>query len=230
MESAPRSSVEAWAEGNPPPRTFDEGKAREAQRRIARMVRLSSEPLEVRTVCGIDVSYRGSAGVGAAVTLSFPDLEPVEEKVVFGRARVPYVPTFLAFREMGFYHALFSRLESKPSVFLIDGHGICHPEFAGAASHFGVTFGVPSIGVAKGLPRIAGVSREGGDVLIRGRAVAREVRRAGGSARPLYVSPGHLVDLEGAVAIVKKSFRGHRSPEPLFLADRISREAVSRGG
>lgn len=194
------------------------------------MVRVPSEPLEVKTVCGIDVSYRGHIGAGAAVTLSFPGLELVEERVVFRRARVPYIPTFLAFREMEFYHALFSRLAAKPSVFLIDGHGICHPEFVGAASHFGVAFGVPSIGVAKGLPRMAGVSRKGGDVLIMGRAVAREVRGEVGSARPLYVSPGHLVGLEDAAAIVKKSFRGHRSPEPLFLADRISRDAVSRSG
>lgn len=177
----------------------------------------------VKTVCGMDVSYRGGRGAGAAVVLSYPDLKTLEVKVVMRSVAVPYIPTFLAFREMPFFLELMHRLERRPDVFMIDGHGIYHPAFCGSASHFGVIFDVPTIGVAGELMRLEGEEKVGGMILLRGRRAGMAIRD---SKRGVYVSVGHKMSLDLAASIVRGCIRGHRKPEPLFLADSISREAI----
>jgi deoxyribonuclease V len=46
------------------------------------------------------------------------------------------------------------------------------------------------------------------------------------SRRPIFVSPGHRVDLAFSEAVVRGLLRGRRLPEPLYWADRISRAAA----
>ncbi|KAA0193662.1 Endonuclease V, partial [Fasciolopsis buskii] len=45
------------------------------------------------------------------------------------------------------------------------------------------------------------------------------------SINPIYVSPGHLISLDTACEIVLKMSR-FRAPEPIRLADQISREKI----
>ena len=180
----------------------------------------------------MDVAYRGDAGAGAAVVLSYPGLEVLETKTILGKALVPYMPTFLAFREMPFLFKLFSRLDEEPSLFFINGHGVYHPAGLGLASHFGVAFGVPTIGVAGGLLRLKGETVDGGSVCVSGRKVCCAIRekdendgcRAKGKVS--YVSAGHRISLERAVEVARSCFRGHSTPEPLFLADQISKKTI----
>jgi len=171
----------------------------------------------------MDVSYRGVRGAGAAVVLSYPDLKILEKKVAFRSVVVPYTPTFLAFREMPFFTALMRRLEMRPDVFMIDGHGTYHPVFCGSASHFGVVFNVSTIGVAGGLMGLEGEVKDGGTILLKGRRVGMAIRDG---KRGVYVSVGHKMSLDLAASIVRGCIRGHRKPEPLFLADSISRGAI----
>ena len=48
--------------------------------------------------------------------------------------------------------------------------------------------------------------------------------------KPIYLSPGHGVDLDGVARLVPGLVRAHRLPEPLYWADRLSREALRDGG
>ncbi len=181
----------------------------------------------------MDVSYRpdGRRGAGTAVVMSYPEMEVVEVRTVHGEAAVPYIPSFLAFREMPYFARLMWRVSSRPSVFMIHGHGRCHPMRLGSASHFGVVFDVPTIGVAsrplgRGEAAGSGMCGEGSgreDVLSGGEPVARVLREG---AKGIYVSVGHRISLDLAEEVTRRCLRDHRMPEPLFLADKISRDAV----
>ena len=47
--------------------------------------------------------------------------------------------------------------------------------------------------------------------------------RSRSRARPLWVSPGQYVTPTTAGEIAWRCVRGHRLPEPVFLADRLSK-------
>ena len=55
-------------------------------------------------------------------------------------------------------------------------------------------------------------------------AVGAALRPTSGSRRPLFVSPGHRVDVPFAEGVVRRLLLGRRLPEPLYWADRLSRE------
>ncbi len=81
-------------------------------------------------------------------------------------AHYPYIPGFLAFKEIPVYSILFGRLklnkhELFPDVVLVDGNGILHTRGFGCASHIGVVMDVPTIGVGKNVFAVDGISQKG---------------------------------------------------------------------
>lgn len=46
------------------------------------------------------------------------------------------------------------------------------------------------------------------------------------NVNPVYISPGHLTDLESVVNIVKLCSSDYKLPEPLHQADMIARKRV----
>ena len=108
---------------------------------------------------------------------------------------------------------------------LCDGQGLAHPRRLGLASHLGLVVGVPTVGCAKS--RLCGEHEEPG--WARGSATALlddgerigSVLRTRDGVRPLYVSPGHLVDHASSVRWVLATGAGYRLPEPTRLADRL---------
>jgi Endonuclease V len=79
------------------------------------------------------------------------DSEPVD-------LSTPYIPGFLAFREVPPFQALLARAPApRPQVLLVDGFGVLHPRRCGAASHLGVETGIPTIGVGKSLLAVDGL-------------------------------------------------------------------------
>ena len=78
---------------------------------------------------------------------------------------MPYIPGFLAFREVPAYTPLFTRLKKNspslwPQVLLVDGNGLLHTRGFGAACHIGVAFDVPAIGCAKQPFAVDGLTKE----------------------------------------------------------------------
>lgn len=92
------------------------------------------------------------------------------------KAEYPYVPGFLAFKEVPVYTLLFERLKLKPQfwpqLLLVDGNGILHTRNFGCASHVGVLFDLPTIGVGKTVFYIDGLTKtivkEMSDTLLKG--------------------------------------------------------------
>lgn len=78
-------------------------------------------------------------------------------------ADYPYIPGFLAFKEIPVYTILFDRLKLNkpnlwPDVLLVDGNGILHTRGFGCASHIGVLQDLPTIGVGKNVFAVDGIT------------------------------------------------------------------------
>ena len=212
--------------------TFKASVAFKLQRIIAKRVREEKIPSNIRYVAGVDASYSSKLGIGIGVAVLYDiRLERVVEvKTVAVPVRIPYIPGLLAFRELPCIAAALSMLSVKPEVVLVDGHGLAHPRGAGLACHLGVALDVRSIGVAK--KRLVGETVEMGGstyLVFEGRVVGAVFREPPGS-KPLYVSIGNRVTLEDAVELVRRTRKSKGLPEPLHLADRVSKEVRRRLG
>jgi deoxyribonuclease V len=183
----------------------------------------------VSTVGGVDVSFKESFARAAIVILSYPDLTPVESVTADVPLAFPYIPGLLAFREGPAILAAWEMLRIKPDLLMFDGQGIAHPRGLGIASQIGLWLDYPSIGVAKsrlyGWHTDLGASR--GDwaplfdecdhsQVIGAILCTRE------NGNPLYISPGHLIDIEHSVAFVMDCVTQYRLPEPIRWAHRVA--------
>jgi deoxyribonuclease V len=181
---------------------------------------------EPRLVAGADVSYdRRSPELHAAVVvLDAESLEVVESAGVRARARFPYVPGYLSFREIPPVLEAFARLRAVPDLILCDGQGRAHPRRFGLACHLGVLLDLPTLGCAKS--RLIGEYREpgprrGAHTLLRdGAEVIGEVVRTRSFVKPVFVSVGHRISLETARRTVLRLAPRYRLPEPIRAAHR----------
>jgi len=204
----------------------DEAVAIQQQLRCRLILRWDGRPVE--TVGGVDVSIAAQEARAAIAVLGLADLSPIEGVVASAPLTFPYVPGLLAFREGPAILAAWARLRHKPDLLLFDGQGIAHPRGLGIASHMGLWLARPAIGVAKSrlygqfeLPGPqAGDSSELRDP--RTGEVIGIVLRTRARGAPLFISPGHLIDLPTAVAFVKRCMRGHRLPEPTHWAHKLA--------
>ncbi len=200
----------------------------------------------VRCVAGIDISVtpgpraavarRPAGGVrarAAVVVLAFPGLEPVETVVIEQSCRFPYVPGLLAFREGPSILAAFRRLRTRPDLLIFDGQGIAHPRRFGIAAHIGVLLDLPAIGCAKsrltGAHDAPGPARGEWTPLVDGGETVGAALRTREGVKPVYVSIGHRVDLETAVAYVLRCGGGYRLPEPTRQAHQAAGSDAGRG-
>ena len=164
------------------------------------------------------------------VVLSFPELQPLEYALARAPVRFPYVPGFLSFREAPNVIHAFAKLENKPDVIMVDGHGIAHPRRMGIAAHLGVLLDMPTFGVAK--QKLTGVFQEPGPE--RGSLtpltdpktgeLIGQVIRSKDKVLPLFVSPGHRCDQATATRLTLACLRGYKLPEPTRLADHWAEE------
>lgn len=174
--------------------------------------RLITQSIEdVEFAAGVDVSYRGREAFACCVVLN-EKLKLVDVKFEKFVPQVPYVPTYLAFRELR--GMLPASMKCHFDVIFVDGHGILHPRGLGEASHLGLLLNRPSIGVAKSL--LVGEA-VGNSIYLRG-------REAGYYLRGGYISPGHMVDLGSAVRVAEKFWTDGNQPLPLKLAHSLSRK------
>ncbi|WP_128563820.1 deoxyribonuclease V [Methylobacterium crusticola] len=198
------------------------------QRRLAAEV-VADRPLDlagVRLVAGVDVSVRDARSHAAVVVATFPDFRVVETVTALAPTPFPYVPGLLSFREGPVLEEAFARLRSEPDVFLFDGMGTAHPRRIGIASHMGLWLERPTIGVGKTrlVGRNAPLPEEKGaqvPLVHRGETIGAVVRTR--TARnPLFISPGHLADIPGSVALVLACAPKYRLPEPIRLAHKAA--------
>ncbi|WDZ91978.1 endonuclease V [Nocardiopsis sp. HUAS JQ3] len=216
------------------------------QRGLADRVRV--EPLDVdavRLVAGLDVSYAtdNTALSAAAVVMDVRTLEVVESVAISSEPSFPYISGLFGFRESPPVLEALGQLKVTPDVYLCDGFGLAHPRRFGVACHLGVLLDLPVVGSAKSVlfgrhsvpgeergswtPMVAGRSEVVPDSFAladQGKEVIGRVLRTRRGVKPVYVSVGHRVDLEGAAELVLRLSPKYRVPEPVRHADKLCGE------
>jgi deoxyribonuclease V len=194
-----------------------------------------SRPLErFEYVAGCDLAYHLTEPVAfaAVVVVRVADGAVVETRTVTREVTFPYVPGLLSFREVPALLSAFADLRRVPDAVMLDGQGVAHPRRFGLACHLGLWLGLPCLGCAKswlvgdrGEP--GGEAGAASPLTIGGEQVGAVVRSATG-AKPVYVSPGHNIDLASALAVVRATLSGYRHPTPTreaHLAGNVLRQA-----
>ncbi len=205
------------------PRTLE--RLREEQRRLAAQVDRKDRITSWARIAGFDVSYDDDTAFVAAVVTDPTGRDVLQEVVLEVRVDFPYIPGYLAYREFPAIERCYRRLDPRPDVIMIDGHGVLHPARFGIACYAGIALDTPTIGVAKHLlvglagpvPKLPGGTT---DVQLDRETLGVGLR-SGPSRRLIYISVGHAISLETAVGITRRLCKT-RIPEPLRRADALA--------
>jgi deoxyribonuclease V len=206
----------------------------ELQKSLRERVRLAPLRKKIKTIAGADISFNKFSPVVYAglVVLSLPSLEVIEEVGVVSETEFPYVPGLLSFRETPSVLEAWAKLKTEPDAVMFDGQGIAHPRRIGIASHVGLLLNRPTFGCAKSV--LVGKFEEPkpergawSEMIDKGEVVGAALRTKT-NVQPIYVSPGHLIDLEGAINLTLACDGGYRQPEPTRRAHLLV-NALRRG-
>src|SRR5918912_1269435 len=208
----------------------------ELQKQLRARVRVEPLKKKIETVAGADISFNKFDPVvyAGVVVLRLPTLEVVEEAGVVSETRFPYVPGLLSFRETPSVLEAWAKLKTEPDALMLDGQGYAHPRRFGIACHVGLLIDRPTLGCAKSV--LVGRYEEPGEERgSRSPLVDPKTKETIGAAlrtktrvQPIYVSPGHLIDLEGAVELTPACDGRYRPPEPTRRAHLLV-NALRRG-
>jgi len=200
-------------------------KLRTEQIELSKKMEVTDDFDKIETVAGFDVGYPKSDFddcCGACVVMDYATKEIIEEKTVFAKTFFPYIPTYLSFRELPFLKKLVAKLASKPTILMIDGNGLMHPYGFGIASHVGVSFNTPSIGVAKSM--LCG-KLENNVVEMGNKKIGHALFSSKRVRKPIFVSPGHKISFTTSLEVVRHlSF--YKNPEPLRLAHILATTSI----
>lgn len=208
------------------------------QRELAGRVIERDEFGAVHYVAGVDVGFEGERNRiarAAVVVLNYPDLTPVDYAVARMPVTFPYIPGLLSFREIPVILRAFQKIRFEPDLTIADGHGRAHPRRIGFASHLGLVLDRPTIGCAKSL--LVGKAEEPGNEpgawtpLVDRDEIIGAVLRTRAKTKPVYVSTGYRVSLDGAMEWVLKCCKRYRLPETTRYAHRAAGgEKILLGG
>jgi deoxyribonuclease V len=209
----------------------------EIQKKLQSKVKIKPFRGEIKYIAGADISMNlFSKDIYAGImVMTFPECEFVEYRITKALTRFPYIPGLLSFREVPALLETWNKLLQKPDVLVVDGQGIAHPRRMGIASHIGVLLNVPTIGCAKSplygnfrepgkLPGASSIiydSPKGEASKYNKKEVIGMALRTKKNANPIIISPGHKIDVEGSVEILKQCNRGYRLPEPTRQAHEL---------
>ncbi len=201
---------------------------RDIQQRLCSLVKIKDSFGRIKSLAGVDVGFEcnGSTTRAAVAILSFPELKPMEQAIARLPTVFPYIPGLLSFREIPAVLKAFESIAMMPDLLLCDGQGIAHPRRFGIACHLGLLLDIPAIGVAKS--RLIGQfdepPQEKGNwtQLMHKEELVGAVLRSRTGVKPLFISPGHRISLETAIAYVLASTTKYRLPETTRQAHRLA--------
>lgn len=187
----------------------------------------------VKTIAGVDLAYWNDSNeqeyaVCCIVVINKVTHAVIEKKTFSDKIECPYIPGFLAFRELPLVIKTAKLLECKPDIYMFDGNGYLHPRHMGIATHASFYLNTPTIGVAKTYYRVeknldysepniyAGSYT---DIVLNGEIYGR-VLRTRDNVKPVFVSIGNYISLDTAVRITMEmvDLESH-IPIPTRLAD-----------
>lgn len=223
---------------------YEESEFIEIQNELKKKIMLKNtfNKYSIRLVAGVDLAYwedgNKQYGTCCIVVIDYNTKEVVEKVNRVGEIEVPYIPGFLAFRELPLIIEASKKLVVEPDVFIFDGNGYLHFNHMGIATHASFFLNKPTIGVAKSYLKVNGVdfnipeNKVGSytDIIINGEVYGRTLRTRK-DVKPIFISCGNNVDLETSTEIVLNLINNEsRLQIPTRLADletHISRRALS---
>lgn len=199
------------------------------QQRERQRVLLQDTGARMRLVAGVDCSFPTPETAQAVIVLmDLAQLTPLHVARAELPVRFPYVPGLLSFRELPVVLKALGQLPRLPDLLMVDGMGVAHPRRFGIASHLGVLVDLPAMGVGKS--RLCGHYHALGEekgataaLMDRGERIGTVLRSKRG-CNPLFISAGHKISQERALALAVQCLTRYRLPEPTRLADKISKE------
>lgn len=205
----------------------------------------------LKYIGGVDISFVKGNNIDACASLVVIDavtMKKVYERYKMINLKEPYIPGFLAFREVEFLVDLVEELRKNnpilvPNLIFVDGNGILHPRGFGLASHLGVRVSIPTIGIGKNLLIVDGLDRKiikaefrrkchkkGEYIPLVGNSGGiwgAAFKSANNVTNPVYVSIGHGITLNQTVHLTNK-YSKVRVPEPVRHADLGSRNYLKQ--
>ena len=212
-----------------PGRDDDVAAARALQAELAARVAVRDgfrQPL--RTIAGFSVGFEddGATTRAAVVLLDADSGQVLASEIARTPTPMPCIPGLLSFRELPALLLALEKLPQAPDLAFVDGHGIAHPCRLGTAAHFGVSTGLPSIGVANTI--LVGSGSEphqmrGAYTPLRQKGTqVGWILRSKVDSKPLVVSPGHRVSMASVADLAMRFTGKYRLPEPTRLANRLA--------
>jgi deoxyribonuclease V len=202
-------------------------KARELQDVLRRKVKIAPQKRIPEFIAAVDAAFLDDKIIATASLYKYPELRHIEDAFSVEKIQFPYITGLLSFREgPAVIHAL-EKLSIKPDLIIFDGQGIAHPKGIGIASHIGVILDIPSVGCAKS--RLIGdyyepdMKKGSWSYLSYKNMNVGVVLRTRSNVKPVFVSPGHMIDIHSSRQIIMRCISEYRIPEPLRRADCLSK-------
>nr|WP_235318454.1 MULTISPECIES: endonuclease V [Lysinibacillus] len=182
-------------------------------------------------MAGVDLSYwdinERKYGACCIVIIDCSTKGIVEKVYSYGEILIPYIPGFLAFRELPLVIEAVKKLTKQPDIYMFDGNGYLHYRHMGIATHASFFLNKPTIGVAKSYLKIQDVdfimpeNQRGSysDIIINNEVYGRTLRTTK-NVKPIFVSCGNWIDLDTSTEVVMNCINNEsRLPIPVRLAD-----------
>lgn len=217
---------------------------REIQKSLREKINLSDrfKIEEVNTVAGVDCAYfthnDKSYATCSIVILDYKTKAILERYETFSKVEIPYMPGYLAFRELPLIIETAEKLLITPDVFMFDGNGYYHDMHMGLATHASFFLDKPTIGVAKSYYNefrkryILPENRKGAYTSIYedDKEVLRIIRTKK-NTKPIFLSAGNYITLNSATEITMNFILNSKLPETTRIADvdsnRYKREVLN---
>lgn len=208
--------------------SFSPEQAIALQQELRSQVILTDQLGDVRYVAGVDVGFEAGGAItrAAVAVLSLDDLQIRDRAIARRPTTFPYIPGLLSFREIPAVVDALARLTIRPDLILCDGQGTAHPRRLGIACHLGLIINLPTIGVAKSVlvGKHSDLVDEKGSyqpLIHKGGIIGVALRTRVGT-KPVYISPGHRISLETAIAYVMRCTTKYRLPETTRHAHKLA--------
>lgn len=218
------------------------------QNKLRQKIELKKWQSRLKLIAGVDVSFKKGKAIGVAVVLDYPGFKIIEQVRQVSKISYPYIPGLLTFREGPVIEKCFKALKHKPDIIIFDGQGIAHPRNMGIATHMGILLDKRTVGCAKTWlygnyeePK----SKRGtfsylfdpvrkqytsrckfSNGVDRKRKKIGAVLRTKDMIKPVFVSPGHKMDIDSSIRLILMCTGRYRLPEPLRLAHQLTQKDV----
>ena len=197
------------------------------QENLRKQLSLTTEIKNIHTIAGADISHNKNTDViyAGIVILSYPQMVLQSYSLVVAKTKFPYVPQYLAFREVPALLEAWKQIPVKPDITVLDGQGITHQRRMGIASHFGIMADCATIGCAKkmlfGIHSLVAEKKYSSSPIYINNDITGYALRTKDNVKPIFISPGHKISVPDSLNIMKNCVLKHRIPEPTRMAHEI---------